>query len=128
MRLTLFFFFQVHSEHNDDFHRLNQELNNYVETLDSGHVLAGSKVHFYNPESRGIKSWGLPTITQTTMDGGYRLGGTVPSSAVKEEQRRRLLAEAAMSRLTQQEQQELDEGCGSCRSNVVDKENDSPAV
>ncbi|CAG8635343.1 4090_t:CDS:2 [Dentiscutata erythropus] len=85
----------VWSEHDDNFHRLNRQLNKDI-----------SNEEFYNPpeeEEIDARSW---------EGGTYVLGGD-PSRA-NAISRRELLAEAALIRLTKEEK-ELTEGCGSHR-------------
>ncbi|TPX30769.1 hypothetical protein SmJEL517_g05751 [Synchytrium microbalum] len=94
----------VHSEHNNDFHSLNRLLNKQVVELDwtaKGHVIGGSDV--YNPEES-------EAVDEKAFEGGvFVLGGSK-----KDENRpmREVLAEAALLRLTKEEQDMVD-SCGS---------------
>ncbi|KAF7725438.1 hypothetical protein EC973_009612 [Apophysomyces ossiformis] len=99
----------VWSEHDDRFHALNRQLNKDVVALDwtahGGHRLSGGV--YYDPSTEAVAvAW---------EGGAYRLGGLNMSSQ-HPETRRQLAAGAAMSRLTKQEEQELDEGCGSSKA------------
>lgn len=101
----------VWGEHDDNFHALNRQLNKDVVSLDwtahGGHALnASGSGAFYEPEDINDSF--------TTWEGGsYRLGGGVKSTPLSPAEARELRARAAAARLTQQEEQELDEGCGS---------------
>lgn len=93
----------VWSEHDDNFHALLRQLNKDVVNLDwtahGGHALA-SGGSFYEPDEVDSQTW---------QGGSQRLGG---KSAVDAREAR---LRAAMARLTQQEEQEMDEGCSSHR-------------
>ncbi|KAI9489856.1 WLM domain-containing protein [Zychaea mexicana] len=107
----------VWSDHDDNFRALNRQLNKDVIALDwTAHgaqaLSSGSKFHQpvdedYDDEITGV-SW---------EGGSYRLGGgggkSVQNSDVALQ--RELRARAAATRLTKQEEQELDEGCGSSK-------------
>ncbi|RCH81884.1 hypothetical protein CU097_000453, partial [Rhizopus azygosporus] len=100
----------VWGEHDDNFHALNRQLNKDVVALDwtahGGHSLGNGS--YYNPEEEEV-------MDDVGYEAGtYRLGGS--SVAVLDndpEARRQLLARATLSRLTKQEEKEMDEGCGS---------------
>lgn len=95
----------VWQHHDDRFHALNRQLNKDVVALDwTAH--GGQRLvegDFYVPGE---------TVEVTWEGGSHRLGG-MNTSAADLEARRQLASNAAMSRLTKQEEQELDEGCGS---------------
>ncbi|CAI2166124.1 17737_t:CDS:2 [Funneliformis geosporum] len=103
----------VWSDHDDNFHRLNRQLNKEVGkfffnilveldwTASSGHKI--SNAEFYNaPEEEAIdeKSW---------QGGTFVLGGVGSDRRLP---KRELLAEATLLRLTKEEK-ELDDSCGS---------------
>ncbi|CAB4473114.1 uncharacterized protein OCT59_028345 [Rhizophagus irregularis] len=96
----------VWGEHDDNFHRLNRQLNKEVVNLDWT-ASGGNKIsngEFYNPpeeEKVDEKAW---------QGGSFILGGS--SDRSKTLSKRELLAEAALIRLTKEEE-ELNEGCGS---------------
>ncbi|CAG8452806.1 852_t:CDS:2 [Acaulospora morrowiae] len=95
----------VWGKHDDNFHRLNRQLNKDVLSMDwtasGGHKLSNSD--FYNPLEGDVNS--------NVYEGGiFKLGGD--STRTSSLPRRELLAEAALIRLTKEEQ-ELNEGCGS---------------
>ncbi|CAG8594430.1 12376_t:CDS:2 [Cetraspora pellucida] len=99
----------VWSEHDDNFHRLNRQLNKDVVSMDwtasKSHKI--SSAEFYDPpeeEKINTRSW---------EGGTYVLGGS-STHANNVLSRRELLAEAALIRLTKEEK-ELTEGCGSHR-------------
>ncbi|ORZ25490.1 WLM domain-domain-containing protein [Absidia repens] len=109
----------VWSEHDDNFHALNRQLNKDVVALDwtahGGHQI-DSKHAYYQPE----EEYDDEQVSVTWEAGTYRLGGNggqgssssrdgLASAALRREQ----AAQAALSRLTKQEEQEMDEGCGS---------------
>lgn len=104
----------VWGEHDDNFHALNRQLNKDVVSLDwtahGGHALSASGGGFYEPEY-------IDDAFTTWEGGSYRLGGggggLKTTSSLSPAEARELRARAAAARLTQQEEQELDEGCGS---------------
>ncbi|KAG2219969.1 hypothetical protein INT45_002183 [Circinella minor] len=116
----------VWSEHDDNFHTLNRQLNKEVVSLDwtaHGANTLSSGSSFYQPMDDDEYE---DEITGVTWEGGsYRLGnGTGKKSMNKDSSssvatisdvalQRELRAKAAAARLTKQEEQELDEGCGS---------------
>ncbi|KAI9027613.1 WLM domain-containing protein [Phycomyces nitens] len=93
----------VWSAHDDNFHALNRQLNKDVIALDwtahGGRALDNES--YYDPEEKETVSWEAGT---------YRLGG---KSSTQELSQRELMAKAASGRLTKQEEQEMDNGCGS---------------
>ncbi|KAI8331323.1 WLM domain-containing protein [Chlamydoabsidia padenii] len=104
----------VWGDHDENFHKLNRQLNKDVVALDwtahGGHQISSSGA-YYQPDDQ-VDQGG----TTTYETGSYRLGGGtlgggegVPSSTLRREH----AAQAALSRLTKQEEQEMDEGCGS---------------
>jgi hypothetical protein len=103
----------VWGDHDDNFHALNRQLNKDVVALDwSAHgakSLGGGD--YYEPE---VEDEDLENDV-TYESGTYRLGAgsksTVDLNSL--EARRQRMAQAAMSRLTKKEEQEMDEGCGS---------------
>ncbi|CEP18140.1 hypothetical protein [Parasitella parasitica] len=104
----------VWSDHDDNFHALNRQLNKDVVNLDwtahGAHSLGGGD--YYNPEDDEDR------IRSDVLyeSGIYRLGAgskSDSSQAMTPEQQRQRLAAAALSRLTKKEEQEMDEGCGS---------------
>ncbi|KAF0464692.1 WLM-domain-containing protein [Gigaspora margarita] len=106
----------VWSEHDDNFHRLNRQLNNDVVSMDwtvsKSHKISNEE--FYNPPEE-------EEIDKRSWEGGtYVLGGDQSRANILP--RRELLAEAALIRLTKEEK-ELAEGCGSHRQS--DKSDDS---
>ncbi|ORX54952.1 WLM-domain-containing protein [Hesseltinella vesiculosa] len=95
----------VWGDHDENFHKLNRQLNKDVITMDvtfGGRTLQAVGPHF-EPEEE--EETGLAS-------GSHRLGGqgTIPISIAE---RRERAVQAAMYRLTKQEEQEMDEGCGS---------------
>ncbi|KAI7885778.1 WLM-domain-containing protein [Lichtheimia hyalospora FSU 10163] len=100
----------VWGEHDDNFHALNRQLNKDVVTLDwtahGGHALNANGADFYEPEDIN------DSYTTSWQGGSYRLGGGLKTTLSSAEARE-LRARAAAARLTQQEEQELDQGCGS---------------
>ncbi|CAG8524178.1 8473_t:CDS:2 [Diversispora eburnea] len=101
----------VWGEHDENFHRLNRQLNEEVVSLDwtasGGNQL--SKEKFYNPsEEIGINN------NQSFEGGTFTLGGD--PTRKRNMEMRELLAEAALIRLTKEEI-ELDEKCGSVKRN-----------
>ncbi|KAI7852310.1 WLM domain-containing protein [Circinella umbellata] len=115
----------VWSEHDDNFHALNRQLNKEVVSLDwtaHGANTLSSGSSFYQPMDDDEYE---DEITGVTWEGGsYRLGnGTGKKNINKGSSsvatmsdvalQRELRAKAAAARLTKQEEQELDEGCGS---------------
>lgn len=104
----------VWSDHDDRFHALNRQLNKDVVNLDwtahGGRNLGQGD--FYNPE--GDEEDEMENDV-TYESGTYRLGaGTKAIEALNTpEARRQQMAQAALSRLTKKEEQEMDEGCGS---------------
>lgn len=100
----------VWGDHDDNFHALNRQLNKDVVSLDwtahGGHSLGSGD--FYDPGDERMADG-------TSYEAGtYRLGGG--SKFIKEENpetRREIMAKATLSRLTKQEEKEMDEGCGS---------------
>ncbi|KAG1053078.1 hypothetical protein G6F43_004815 [Rhizopus delemar] len=99
----------VWGDHDDNFHALNRQLNKDVVALDwtahGGHSLGNGD--YYDPGEQEMTD----DITYET--GTYRLGGSSGTQANSPEARRELLARATLSRLTKQEEKEMDEGCGS---------------
>ncbi|KAI9278932.1 WLM domain-containing protein [Phascolomyces articulosus] len=124
----------VWSEHDDNFHALNRQLNKDVISLDwtahGAHALssAGSS-SFYQPVDNDNEY--EDEITGVTWEGGsYRLGGksggiettTIDSNTGDSiTLQRELRARAAAARLTKQDEQELDEGCGCTNSKTANK-------
>ncbi|KAG1175465.1 hypothetical protein G6F70_004084 [Rhizopus microsporus] len=100
----------VWGEHDDNFHALNRQLNKDVVALDwtahGGHSLGNGS--YYNPEEEEV-------MDDVGYEAGtYRLGGSSVAALDNDpEARRQLLARATLSRLTKQEEKEMDEGCGS---------------
>ncbi|KAI8092803.1 WLM domain-containing protein [Halteromyces radiatus] len=99
----------VWGDHDDNFHKLNRQLNKDVVALDwtshGGHQLSNDE--YFQPEEDqvdGLVTW---------QAGSYRLGGKSSSGIESAALRREQIANAALSRLTKQEEQEMDEGCGS---------------
>jgi hypothetical protein len=89
---------------------LNRQLNKDVVSLDwtahGAHVLGHGD--FYEPDDDDIDQG-------TSYEAGtYRLGGT--NKELSPEERRERMANAATSRLTKKEEQEMDNGCGSTLS------------
>ena len=104
----------VWGDHDDNFHALNRQLNKDVVNLDwTAH---GAKTlgqgEFYNPESDEEDYLENDT---TYESGTYRLGAGIKAAKGLNtpEARRQRMAQAALSRLTKKEEQEMDEGCGS---------------
>ncbi|KAI8142670.1 WLM domain-containing protein [Fennellomyces sp. T-0311] len=101
----------VHSEHDDKFHALNRQLNKDVIALDwtahGAHALSSGS-SFYQPDDGDVD-----TMDDVSWQGGtYRLGGGGDgNSSMDAALQRELRAKAAATRLTKQEEQELDEGC-----------------
>lgn len=102
----------VWGDHDDNFHALNRQLNKDVVNLDwtayGAHTLGQGD--YYNPEEDEDME------NDVTYEAGtYRLGAGSKSAVTANtpEGRRQLMERAALSRLTKQEEQEMDEGCGS---------------
>ncbi|KAI9473448.1 MAG: WLM domain-containing protein [Benjaminiella poitrasii] len=104
----------VWSDHDDNFHALNRQLNKDVVSLDwtahGAHTLSSGD--YYNPinEEEELEN----DITYEA--GTYKLGSNssnISDTMNTPETRRQRLAAAALSRLTKKEEKELDEGCGS---------------
>ncbi|CAG8542394.1 462_t:CDS:2 [Ambispora gerdemannii] len=96
----------VWTGHDENFHRLNRQLNKEVVELDWTQS-AGHKIdhhEYYQPldEEDSIDAAGY-------VGGTFRLGGD--AERMKESPRREILAQAATLRLTKEEE-ELDKGCG----------------
>ncbi|KAI8979746.1 WLM domain-containing protein [Mycotypha africana] len=109
----------VYSEHDHNFHALNRQLNKDVVNLDwtanGGHVL--SRENFYSPDDAEDD---MIDNGVTYEAGAYKLGAETSTKTPQDqlstpEDKRARLAAAAMSRLTKQEEQEMDEGCGSAK-------------
>ncbi|CAG8552566.1 3630_t:CDS:2, partial [Ambispora leptoticha] len=96
----------VWTEHDDNFHRLNRQLNKEVVELDWTKSTGRQISHheYYHPphEEDNIDAAGY-------VGGTFRLGGD--TERTKKLSRREILAEAATLRLTKEEK-ELDKGCG----------------
>ncbi|CAG8579640.1 13655_t:CDS:2, partial [Acaulospora colombiana] len=95
----------VWGEHDENFHRLNRQLNKDVVSMDwtvsKGHKISNDE--YYNPPE--------DTDEDELYEGGtFMLGGD--PTRTKNLPMRELLAEAALIRLTKEEQ-ELNDGCGS---------------
>lgn len=77
-----------------------------------GHSLGGDS--YYQPVEEDEEM-----ENDITYEGGtYRLGAGSKSNTsqiITPEERRQQIARAALSRLTKQEEQEMDEGCGSAK-------------
>ncbi|KAI9317603.1 WLM domain-containing protein [Dichotomocladium elegans] len=101
----------VWGDHDDNFHALNRQLNKDVVSLDwtahGGHVLSSGS--YYDADND------VDNAYISYEAGAYRLGGN--SSPVSTDARE-LRAIAAVARLTKQEEQELDEGCGSSHAHT----------
>lgn len=101
----------VWGDHDDNFHALNRQLNKDVVNLDwtahGAHTLGHGE--FYTPEEEEMENDVLYEA------GTYRLGAGSKSTTSLDtpEARRQRAAQAALSRLTKKEEQEMDEGCGS---------------
>ncbi|GAA5798671.1 hypothetical protein HPULCUR_004076 [Helicostylum pulchrum] len=102
----------VWGDHDDNFHALNRQLNKDVVSLDwTAH---GAKTlgqgQFYTPEEEEEMENDV-----SYESGTYRLGAGKKSTINLDtpELRRQRIAQAAQSRLTKKEEQEMDEGCGS---------------
>ncbi|CAG8741896.1 31629_t:CDS:2 [Racocetra persica] len=94
----------VWSDHDDNFHRLNRQLNKDVVSMDwtASKSYKVSSAEFYNPPEE-------EKIDAHSWEGGtYVLGGNSTRTNVLS--KRELLAEAALIRLTKEEK-ELTEGC-----------------
>lgn len=109
----------VWGDHDDNFHALNRQLNKDVVNLDwTAH---GAKTlgngDFYTPQDDDDDEDMENDVTYES--GAYRLGAgsskstTIDITSNTPEARRQRMAQAAMSRLTKKEEQEMDEGCGS---------------
>lgn len=108
----------VWGDHDDNFHALNRQLNKDVVNLDwTAH---GAKTlgngDFYTPQDDDEDEEMENDVTYES--GAYRLGAgpsksTIDITSNTAEARRQRMAQAAMSRLTKKEEQEMDEGCGS---------------
>ncbi|KAG9294389.1 hypothetical protein G9A89_001894 [Geosiphon pyriformis] len=95
----------VFTGHGDDFHRLNRQLNKEVVELDwtqSKGQKIGHIEYFESLEDERVGE-------QLFEGGAFRLGGG--SDLTKSKSRREILAQAALTRLTKEEQ-EIEEGCG----------------
>lgn len=104
-------------DHDDNFHALNRQLNKDVVSLDwsahGGHSL-GSGSDYYHPDDEDEEMENDVTYEAGT----YRLGAGSKSNTTAintPELKRQQLAQAALSRLTKQEEEEMDEGCGSSK-------------
>ncbi|KAI9247065.1 WLM domain-containing protein [Sporodiniella umbellata] len=102
----------VWGDHDDNFHALNRQLNKDVISLDwtahGGHALGEGD--FYNPEGEEVAD------SSSYEAGTYKLGGKgLLLKGESIESRRERIANATLSRLTKQEEKEMDEGCGSSR-------------
>ncbi|KAI8071074.1 WLM domain-containing protein [Gongronella butleri] len=100
----------VWSEHDDNFHALNRQLNKEVVQLDwtaRGRMLQQGA---FAPGSMDDEEIDSSAVTWET--GSYRLGGRELAPQTYAELRERM-ARAATWRLTKEEEQEMDEGCGS---------------
>ncbi|KAI9306870.1 WLM domain-containing protein [Cunninghamella echinulata] len=106
----------VWSDHDDNFHKLNRQLNKDVVNLDwsarDGHQLS-TGVSYYQPIEDEDEESENPAITWEA--GAFRLGGSQSTQGIEadRELRRDIMAKAALSRLTKEEEREMDEGCGS---------------
>lgn len=107
---------QVWSDHDDNFHALNRQLNKDVISLDwTAH--GANKLdrgEYYNPEDDEE----VEMENDITYEGGtYRLGAGSKSNPGVDtpEAKRKQIAAAALLRLTKQEK-EMDEACGSSGS------------
>ncbi|CAO3597754.1 unnamed protein product [Absidia cylindrospora] len=104
----------VWSEHDDNFHALNRQLIKDVVALDwtahGGHQM-DSKAAYYQPDEAydDELTWEAGTYRLGGSSSSSKGGGDFASAALRREQ----AAQAALSRLTKQEEQEMDEGCGS---------------
>ncbi|KAI7894831.1 WLM domain-containing protein [Mucor mucedo] len=102
----------VWGDHDDNFHALNRQLNKDVVNLDWTAHGANTLGHgeFYTPE--GEEDMESDVLYEA---GTYRLGAGSKSTTGLDtpEARRQRAAQAALSRLTKKEEQEMDEGCGS---------------
>lgn len=80
-------------------------------TAHGGHQISSSGA-YYQP---GTDDEGLEEVGPVTWEtGSYRLGGEARANNNNSASlRREQAAQAALSRLTKQEEQEMDEGCGS---------------
>ena len=120
----------VWSEHDDNFHALNRQLNKEVVSLDwtaHGANTLSSGSSFYQPMDDDDEY--EDEITGVTWEGGsYRLGNGTGKKSSKNSStsitaigdvtlQRELRAKAAAARLTKHEEHELDEGCGSSNNN-----------
>ncbi|CAO3644799.1 unnamed protein product [Cunninghamella blakesleeana] len=104
----------IWNDHDDNFHKLNRQLNKDVVNMDwsahGGHLLNKNGSYYQPDEDENEENSAI-----TWEAGVYRLGGSQTSQDIglSIESRRELIARAALSRLTKEEEQEMDEGCGS---------------